>query len=93
MPYHVPVYNFKVEEGFRFPSLDIVFDSSIKHLIDGKRYIQQISKESNVDINAVKMLITHLVYYNVVSIVDIFTFENRYKCSPNIKDFISDVSM
>lgn len=85
-PYHVPIYNFHPWDNL--PSLDIVFDSSIKHYIDGQSSILKISKQSFVDINAVWMLITHLLYYNVVSVVDIFCFTNIYKVNAKIKDFI-----
>lgn len=52
-----------------------------------------ISKDSNVDINAVKMLIMHLAYYNVITIADIFTFENRYKCTPGIKNLVTSLEL
>ena len=65
-----------------------MFDSSLKHFIDGKLYIRKIAKKSNVDINAVRMLITHLLYYKVVSIVDIFSFNNIYKVTSQIKEFL-----
>ena len=59
-----------------WPSLDIVFDSSLRDHIDGVKNIKQISEDSNVDINAVKMVIMHLAYFNVCKVTDIFSYEN-----------------
>jgi len=73
--FHVPVYSkTALRIAPKLPSLDIVFDSKIKDYINGRYSIKQIAHRSNVDIEAVKMLITHMAYYNLVSLVDIFSF-------------------
>ena len=56
----------------------------IVSLIDGSNHVSAISTLSQVNIEAVKMLLQHLVHYKIVKIIDLFKFSNTYLARPRL---------
>jgi len=61
--------------------------------IDGVNYVGRISKLTEIDINLVISCIQHLVYYNIVKMVDIFQYSNVYNPTPLIRKLASNMDM
>jgi len=48
------------------------------------KHVKAISEESQVEIEIVKMVIQHLVYFRLVKLVDLFMFQNIYTATPKL---------
>ena len=59
-------------------------EGKILPLIDGSNHVKAISVLSQVNIEAVKMLVQHLVHYRLVKIIDLFRFSNIYIATPRL---------
>lgn len=61
--------------------------------IDGVRYIKRISLEADVEIAIVKKCIRQLLYYNCVTLIDIFLHSNIYANTTKIAQFATDSNL
>jgi len=58
--------------------------------INGIYHIKHISQISGVEIEIVKQCIQHLLYYNCVSLLDIFQYSNVYVCKRSFTEFATN---
>lgn len=61
--------------------------------IDGVRYVRRISLEADVEIAIVKKCIRQLLYYECVTMIDIFLHSNIYATTPKIATIATDPKM
>ena len=91
--WEVPIFlSLEAEHGYN-QVVEITSDimqQKIRPLIDGKRHVKKIALEANMDIEIVKMCIQHLVHYKIVSLIDIFQFNNVYAATPQITSLAQD---
>eukprot|EP01080_Neovahlkampfia_damariscottae_P002507 gene2507-3213_t len=57
---------------------DLTLMKIIPH-INGVNFVKQISKLSNVELSIVKKCLKHLLYYNYIEMIDIFSYFNTYR--------------
>ncbi len=72
--------------------LDPVFMYLIAE-IDGEKYVKKIAEDLHISLDNIKRYIQNLVYYNLVTMVDIFQFNNIYTVTNNIHSFNSDLKL
>jgi len=76
----------------RSEMLDPVFMYLIAE-IDGEKYVKRIADDLQISLDNIKRYIQNLVYYNLVTMVDIFQFNNIYTVTNNIHSFNSDLKL
>jgi len=62
-------------------------------LIDGKKHVKRIAQETFMDIEIVKVCIQHLIFYQIVELIDIFQFSNIYAATENITSIAFDETL
>lgn len=73
--------------------MDPVFSQIIAR-IDGEKYVRKIADELiNTNVEVVKRYIQNLVYFKLVTMVDIFQFNNIYTVTNNIHSFVADLKL
>ncbi|KAI0672997.1 nitrogen permease regulator 2-domain-containing protein [Trametes maxima] len=53
--------------------------------IDGTNHISRIARLANCDLNLTRLAISHLLYYQVIMLVDIFQYSNMYTLRKSIQ--------
>jgi hypothetical protein len=61
--------------------------------IDGVRYVKKIASESGCHIELVRQVIKHLLYYECITMIDIFQYSNVYVCTPRIQVLYTNTAM
>lgn len=61
--------------------------------IDGVNYVKRISLEADVQIDIVKKCMRQLLYYNCITMVDIFLHSNVYATTPKIGHLANDPTL
>ncbi|CAF1063509.1 unnamed protein product [Adineta steineri] len=61
--------------------------------IDGLRHVNKIAQDTDTELALVKAAMQNLVYHNVIRLVPIFSYKNRYIVTPKIQKLYTDVSL
>jgi nitrogen permease regulator 2-like protein len=64
--------------------------SKIIPQIDGVASVAHIAEQSDVDLSLARKAVAHLLYYNCVLLLDIFSFSAQYAVSPDFSAFVED---
>lgn len=87
----VPVFiNFISVEDYKY------YDISVRNVIesiDGVSFIKKIANNCHTELRFVKFVIYNLILNKVVSLVDIFQFNNIYRCSYRIFDYYNSEAL
>jgi hypothetical protein len=68
---------------------DLTLSRIIPH-IDGIASVAHIAEQADVDLLLCRKAVSHLVYYNCVLLLDIFTFAAQYAVTPEFTAFVED---
>ncbi|CAF0906843.1 unnamed protein product [Adineta ricciae] len=61
--------------------------------IDGLRHVNKISQDTDTELALVKAAMQNLIYHNVIRLVPIFSYKNRYIVTPKIHELYADVNL
>ena len=87
-PHFVPLATVKLHE-LTDANWDLTM-LKILPFIDGVNSIRTIARKADADFALVKQAIQHLLYYGVVTLLDVFTFSASYAPTAEIDSFVSD---
>ncbi|CAF1474688.1 unnamed protein product [Rotaria magnacalcarata] len=54
--------------------------------IDGLRHVNKIAQDTDTELDLVKAAMQNLIYHNVIKLVPIFSYKNRYIVTPKIQE-------
>ncbi|KAI0362371.1 NPR2-domain-containing protein [Trametes cingulata] len=66
------------------PNWDLTI-AKICPYIDGTNHISRIARLANCDLNLTRLAISHLLYYQVIMLIDIFQYSNMYTLRKSIQ--------
>ncbi|KAM0287977.1 hypothetical protein ACHAQH_000044 [Verticillium albo-atrum] len=88
--WHVPVPKTKLA-SIVDPTWDLTLQKVIAH-IDGVSDVRRIAWQADVSLDLATLALRHLLYYDVVLLLDLFFFGSCYAPrAPGIHDFVADV--
>ncbi|CAF4989615.1 unnamed protein product [Rotaria sp. Silwood1] len=61
--------------------------------IDGLRHVNKISQDTDTELDLVKAAMQNLIYHNVIKLVPIFSYKNRYIVTPKIHELYTDLAL
>ncbi|CAF2371927.1 unnamed protein product [Rotaria sp. Silwood2] len=61
--------------------------------IDGLRHVNKISQDTDTELDLVKAAMQNLIYHNVIKLVPIFSYKNRYIVTPKIHELYTDLTL
>eukprot|EP01126_Amoeba_proteus_P060736 TRINITY_DN8073_c0_g1_i10.p1 TRINITY_DN8073_c0_g1~~TRINITY_DN8073_c0_g1_i10.p1 ORF type:complete len:436 (-),score=52.94 TRINITY_DN8073_c0_g1_i10:241-1548(-) len=89
----VPVVDFLSHFGSEVLSeWDLSIRMIIPHL-NGTNHVAKIAEITNQDCSIVRSSIQHLLYFNCVTLTDIFQYGNMYRVTPGIRRFFQELKM
>jgi hypothetical protein len=90
-PHQVPV-RIKDLDPLMTRDWDLTVQQVVPY-IDGVRYVKKIARESGVHIDLVRQCMKHLLYYECITMIDIFQYSNVYVCTPRIQELYGNRAM
>lgn len=90
-PYHVPLSTVRLDT-LTDPNWDLTMLKVLPY-IDGVNSVKQISLLADADYKLVRKAIEHLLYYECLLPLDIFSFSAVYAPTPEITSFVEDTEM
>jgi len=60
--------------------------------IDGLRHVNKIAQITDTELDLVKAAMENLLYHNVIKLVPIFSYKNRYIVTPKIQELYTDLA-
>lgn len=61
--------------------------------IDGVNYVKKIATDADMDMDIVTKALQHLLYFQCISLIDIFQFGNMYATLPGIRRLHSSMAL
>lgn len=89
LDWHVPVSTTNLS-SIVDDSWDLTM-KAIVPLINGVDDVHLIARKADVDLDLAKKAFAHLLYRQVVTMIDIFFYQNIYGCTPDISNFVINV--
>lgn len=91
LPHHVPLSTVRLS-ALVDPNWDLTMLLILPH-INGINSVRQIALLADADYKLVRKAISHLLYYNCIFILDVFSFSAIYAPTAEISDFVDDEDM
>ena len=91
--FDVPIFlNSETEIGYQktVDQTSDILQKKINNLIDGRKHVKRIANEANMDLEIVRMCIQHLLFYKVISLIDLFQYTNVYAATDEITKLAYD---
>ncbi|ORX35598.1 nitrogen permease regulator 2-domain-containing protein [Kockovaella imperatae] len=89
--WHVPIPLVNLD-AFRDDNWDITASRVAEH-IDGVNHVKRIAELADADIALTRETLRHMLFYQVVMMIDIFQYSNMYTLKPSIARLGSDESV
>lgn len=61
--------------------------------IDGLRHVNKIAQDTDTELDLVKAAMQNLIYHNVIRLVPIFSYKNRYIVTSKVQDLYKDTNL
>lgn len=90
--HQVPVRIVPNLEKFISSEWDLAAQKILPH-IDGVAYIRRIAEKADCSVDLVRKCVQHLVYYQAVTLIDIFQYSNMYAATSNIRTLAANPTM
>lgn len=91
LPHHVPLSTVRLSELVD-PNWDLTMLLILPH-INGINSVRQIALLADADYKLVRKAISHLLYYNCIFLLDVFSFSAIYAPTAEIADFVDNEDM
>lgn len=91
LPHHVPLSTVRLSELVD-PNWDLTMLLILPY-IDGVNSVRQIALLADADYKLVRKAISHLLYYNCIFLLDVFSFSAIYAPTTEITDFVDNKEM
>lgn len=91
LPHHVPLSTVRLSELVD-PNWDLTMLLILPY-IDGINSVRQIALLADADYKLVRKAISHLLYYNCIFLLDVFSFSAIYAPTAEIADFVDNEDM
>lgn len=92
LPHHVPVCISPALEDIIAQTDSDLCLRTIGRLIDGVKSVYRIANVADMDLDIACAALRSLLYYNLIAIIDIFQFSNRYRHVPDrLRSFMKSI--
>lgn len=91
LPHHVPLSTVRLS-ALVDPNWDLTMLLILPH-INGINSVRQIALLADADYKLVRKAISHLLYYNCIFLLDVFSFSAIYAPTAEIADFVNNEDM
>lgn len=91
LPHHVPLGTVRLS-ALVDPNWDLTMLLILPH-INGINSVRQIALLADADYKLVRKAISHLLYYNCIFLLDVFSFSAIYAPTAEITDFVDNEDM
>ncbi|CAF4327882.1 unnamed protein product [Rotaria socialis] len=61
--------------------------------IDGLRHVNKIAQDTDTELDLVKAAMQNLIYHNVIKLVPIFSYKNRYIVTPKLQELYTNTPL